>query len=278
MLLLADACDRRGDRGRAPIGWALAWWGLVLYWVAGGVLRRPGGRLMRAARRPGRRRERAAAARARPDRAYAPDFLTELFRNPLDPGYADAAARRAEHGPAGPRRRLPGRGSSRPSSLVADRVPVRGRLPADGRRRAGPQPGPRRPGRRDQGRARPAPTSCSARRRSCATRSPASGTRRWAAASRGAGCANLEAATGLAPGDAATASWSRLADAPAPIDPITGGRRRTVGRVLDRGPAGGRQRAVERRRRGDRDQRPAADRDVDDPGGRRARSWSTSGR
>ncbi|MEU4381709.1 DUF881 domain-containing protein [Micromonospora echinofusca] len=34
--------------------------------------------------------------RGRPDRVYAPDFLTELFRNPLDPGYADAAARRRE--------------------------------------------------------------------------------------------------------------------------------------------------------------------------------------
>ncbi|MFG3556577.1 DUF881 domain-containing protein [Micromonospora sp. NPDC047557] len=32
--------------------------------------------------------------RPRPDRVYAPDFLTELFRNPLDPGYADAAAAR----------------------------------------------------------------------------------------------------------------------------------------------------------------------------------------
>ncbi|MFF5175705.1 DUF881 domain-containing protein [Micromonospora sp. NPDC000089] len=30
----------------------------------------------------------------RATRSYAPDFLTELFRNPLDPGYADAAARR----------------------------------------------------------------------------------------------------------------------------------------------------------------------------------------
>ncbi|GIF14110.1 DUF881 domain-containing protein [Actinoplanes teichomyceticus] len=29
-------------------------------------------------------------------RTYAPDFLTALFQNPLDPGYADAAARRAE--------------------------------------------------------------------------------------------------------------------------------------------------------------------------------------
>jgi uncharacterized protein YlxW (UPF0749 family) len=32
-------------------------------------------------------------------RQFTPDFLTELFRNPLDPGYADAAARRAETGP-----------------------------------------------------------------------------------------------------------------------------------------------------------------------------------
>ncbi|MFC7531009.1 DUF881 domain-containing protein [Actinoplanes sp. GCM10030250] len=31
-------------------------------------------------------------------RTYAPDFLTELFRNPLDPGYADAAARREQTG------------------------------------------------------------------------------------------------------------------------------------------------------------------------------------
>ena len=38
-------------------------------------------------------------------RTYAPDFLTELFRNPLDPGYADAAARKAREGePTGPRR------------------------------------------------------------------------------------------------------------------------------------------------------------------------------
>ena len=32
------------------------------------------------------------------NRVYAPDFLTELFRNPLDPGYGDAAARRAAGG------------------------------------------------------------------------------------------------------------------------------------------------------------------------------------
>jgi uncharacterized protein YlxW (UPF0749 family) len=38
-------------------------------------------------------------------RTYTPDFLTELFRNPLDPGYADAAARKARDGePTGARR------------------------------------------------------------------------------------------------------------------------------------------------------------------------------
>ncbi|GAA1831903.1 DUF881 domain-containing protein [Luedemannella flava] len=30
---------------------------------------------------------------------FAPDLLTEMFQNPLDPGYADAAARRAAEGP-----------------------------------------------------------------------------------------------------------------------------------------------------------------------------------
>jgi uncharacterized protein YlxW (UPF0749 family) len=40
-----------------------------------------------------------------PERTYAPDFLTELFRNPLDPGYSDAAvSRRAGRGPTGWRR------------------------------------------------------------------------------------------------------------------------------------------------------------------------------
>jgi uncharacterized protein YlxW (UPF0749 family) len=42
-----------------------------------------------------------------PGRTYAPDFLTELFRNPLDPGYADAAARRERgEGPTGVRKKV----------------------------------------------------------------------------------------------------------------------------------------------------------------------------
>ena len=40
-------------------------------------------------------------------RHFTPDFLTELFRNPLDPGYADAAERRAREGaPTGWRKRV----------------------------------------------------------------------------------------------------------------------------------------------------------------------------
>ncbi|MEU7905531.1 DUF881 domain-containing protein [Actinoplanes sp. NPDC049118] len=40
-------------------------------------------------------------------RRFAPDFLTELFHNPLDPGYADAAARKARgEGVAGTRKKV----------------------------------------------------------------------------------------------------------------------------------------------------------------------------
>ncbi|WP_203712141.1 DUF881 domain-containing protein [Asanoa siamensis] len=43
----------------------------------------------------------------------SPDFLSELFSNPLDPGYADAAARRAQQGPPTGWRR-----TSRRSALI----------------------------------------------------------------------------------------------------------------------------------------------------------------
>jgi len=45
-----------------------------------------------------------APARRRPS-----DFLTEMFRNPLDPGYAEAARRRAERGPEPAGRQVTGR-------------------------------------------------------------------------------------------------------------------------------------------------------------------------
>ncbi|GIE18196.1 DUF881 domain-containing protein [Winogradskya humida] len=49
----------------------------------------------------------AAGGDEKPQRTFTPDFLTELFRNPLDPGYADAAARKARgDGPTGARKRM----------------------------------------------------------------------------------------------------------------------------------------------------------------------------
>jgi uncharacterized protein YlxW (UPF0749 family) len=45
-----------------------------------------------------------------PKRNYTPDFLTELFRNPLDPGYADAAARKAREGDPRGSRKIAGGG------------------------------------------------------------------------------------------------------------------------------------------------------------------------
>lgn len=48
-------------------------------------------------------------ASRRAERRFAPDFLTEMFRNPLDPGYAAAAARRARSGPPPQRRRVAAR-------------------------------------------------------------------------------------------------------------------------------------------------------------------------
>ncbi len=54
----------------------------------------------------------------RPRQVYAPDFVTELFRNPLDPGYAEAAARRKARGGPSRTSRLSGF-SARSIALVA---------------------------------------------------------------------------------------------------------------------------------------------------------------
>jgi uncharacterized protein YlxW (UPF0749 family) len=49
----------------------------------------------------------APVERRRPPQAYAPDFLTALLRNPLEPGYAEAVGRRAARPrPTGVRRRV----------------------------------------------------------------------------------------------------------------------------------------------------------------------------
>jgi uncharacterized protein YlxW (UPF0749 family) len=59
-----------------------------------------------------------AGVSRRAERRFAPDFLTEMFRNPLDPGYAVAAARQARTGPPPRRRRVAGR-AARGVVLVA---------------------------------------------------------------------------------------------------------------------------------------------------------------
>ncbi|MGW1060092.1 DUF881 domain-containing protein [Micromonospora rubida] len=50
----------------------------------------------------GQRSGAAGEGRGPSSRVYTPDFLTELFRNPLDPGYADAAARRRKASSSAP--------------------------------------------------------------------------------------------------------------------------------------------------------------------------------
>ena len=49
VLLLAHVLD--GRRGGSRIGWALAWWGIVLYWIAGGFYVIQAVDAVRAARR-----------------------------------------------------------------------------------------------------------------------------------------------------------------------------------------------------------------------------------
>ena len=86
--------------------------GARLYWAAGALYlaQTAAAAAGRPARGDGRGMTAPAAAAtartARPAPARSrPDFLTELFRNPLDPGYADAAARKAREGE--PDRRTP---------------------------------------------------------------------------------------------------------------------------------------------------------------------------
>jgi cardiolipin synthase len=52
LLLLAEAAPATATVAGA-IGWGLAWWGLVLYWIAGGLYVAHSARLVRAARREG---------------------------------------------------------------------------------------------------------------------------------------------------------------------------------------------------------------------------------
>jgi uncharacterized protein YlxW (UPF0749 family) len=176
-------------------------------------------------------------------RGYTPDLLTELFQNPLEPGYADAARRRAERtarsgfaDPAGRGGQLRG---SFPAMRLVSLVVVAGigfllivsyqHVLADepARSRA-------RDGLIDQINDRQASTD-TLRRRADQLRDQV--TRQRDAVldnSAAARLRELEATTGLGrvTGDGVVV---RIADAPRPVDAVTGqGSGNDLGRVLDR--------------------------------------------
>ncbi|MEH1014732.1 DUF881 domain-containing protein [Micromonospora sp. CPCC 206060] len=165
----------------------------------------------------------------RPARTYTPDFLTELFRNPLDPGYAAAAARRQQAGgPTGWQR-----GAVRAVTVVT--LLVLGFLFAVAyRQTVAEEPGRSRAraGLVEQIKQREGETSELARRADALRGEVA---RQRDAALTGSAAArlrDLEAATGLVRvrGDGVVV---RVADAPSKADAVTGQGGTNLGRVLD---------------------------------------------
>jgi uncharacterized protein YlxW (UPF0749 family) len=167
-------------------------------------------------------------------RARPADFLTELFRNPLDPGYAQAARRRAARGgpaPTGLRR-----GGPLGARMVA--LVVIGFLLAVAYHSAvtsQPETSRARAGLVADVRARRSSTD-DLQKRADKLREQVSRERDAALSDSGESSRlrNLEADTGVAKvrGDGVVV---RLVDASPPVDPVTGKRSTTnPGRVLDR--------------------------------------------
>ena len=167
-----------------------------------------------------------------PRDGLAPDFLSDLFRHPLDPGYADAAARRAEHGPRPPWRRRGAYGLK-----VLTLVAIGFLLAIAYREAVKAEPEATRAHAGLVGEVKSAQTATDdLQNQSDQLRRQVSDAQ---AAALGADAAELrqlrqeEAATGLAPvtGPGAVV---RLVDAPTPIDPNTGRQSdQPVNRVLD---------------------------------------------
>lgn len=175
-----------------------------------------------------------SARQERPDpsgRPFVPDFLTELFRNPLEPGYAAAAARRAQRPPvSGWRRWVPRAVTALTVALIGFLLVVAYRqtlAEAPGRAQA-------RDGLIKQIKKREALTD--------ALQDRADALRVQVARQRDAALADtdvarlrvLEAATGLGRvrGDGLVV---RVSDAPPVVDPVTGKEHTDeLGRVLDR--------------------------------------------
>ena len=111
VLLLAHAVPAIAAGGRPRSAGPWPGGASVLYWLAGvlyvGADRRPASARPEVRHDATRDADRRAPDDQAPDAArgssggrwMSPDFLTELFRNPLDPGYADAAARKAASAP-----------------------------------------------------------------------------------------------------------------------------------------------------------------------------------
>ena len=162
-----------------------------------------------------------------PGRTYAPDFLTELFRNPLDPGYADAAARRRRgDGPTGVRKKLAGGASALTLTalgflLVVAYQETMATEPA--RSRAHDTLVERVQDRRAD--------TLELQNRADGLRAEVAQLRERELGAAVAPLRELEAVTGLAPvrGDGARVT---LTDGPTPIDPLTG-ERKTEARVKD---------------------------------------------
>jgi uncharacterized protein YlxW (UPF0749 family) len=161
------------------------------------------------------------------------DFLTELFRAPLDPGYVQAARKRAGGGPEPARWR---RGTARGISLAA-LVAIGFLLAVSYRYATASQPDTNRAraGLVADVRARRASTD-ELQKRADQLREQVARQRDTALSDSGetSRLHNLEADTGLAPvhGNGVVV---RLVDAPTQVDPVTGKQSSTnPGRILDR--------------------------------------------
>ena len=161
---------------------------------------------------------------------FTPDFLTELFRNPLDAGYAEAARRRA----AGDRGTPAGRATARTSRLVA--LAMTGFLFAVAYQHvvaAAPQTNQARARLVTEIRSRQHEANA-LQRHAEQLREEVNRARDAALPDSAARLRDLGATAGLVKvtGDGATV---RLADAPPQVDPVTGKASDTnLGRVLDR--------------------------------------------
>ncbi|AGZ42485.1 DUF881 domain-containing protein [Actinoplanes friuliensis] len=161
-------------------------------------------------------------------RRFAPDFLTELFQNPLDPGYADAAARKARgEGPTGtPKKVLSGISALTLIALGFLLVVAYQQTVAEKPART-----QARDTLIDQVESRRTATA-ELQARADGLRSEVAGLREkqlgGAAVAR---LRDLEAETGLAPVRGSGAKIT-VADGPTPVDPLTG-KRKNEARVRD---------------------------------------------